>query len=272
MLSNNPILTCYTRESFNSGWASGSSQHGGSEAKRRSGYVPPYMRSRITPDVRRRLDDEWVLLKEKLFGSSEGTAELSDDPKEKDESDDEASPDNPSNNMPSAESSCDPGLSEDSPYEGEWSDDERSDDGLLDDPSLNDEPPDNSSSQSHGFWECICDICSKVWDGIKIGFQKVFDAIKSACAWLWDIILSEAGSWVEKHLNNFLSMITQYIYGFQSVKLWGICPFGLSGLLEFIILFIECNELVNLERTICGGFNMSLIIKSNFPFHDRQKK
>ncbi|RAK89037.1 hypothetical protein BO79DRAFT_217743 [Aspergillus costaricaensis CBS 115574] len=193
---------------FNSGWASGSSQHGGSEAKRRSGYVPPYMRSCITPDVRRRLDDEWILLKEKLFGSSQGTAELSDDPKEKDKSDDEASPDNPSNNMPSAESSCDPGLSEGSPYEGECYDDEWSDDGLLDNESFNDESSNDSSSQNPGFWQYICDICSMVWDCIKTGFQKVFGSIKSACSWLWDI-LYEAGSWVKEHLDNFLSTITQ---------------------------------------------------------------
>ncbi|OJZ84429.1 hypothetical protein ASPFODRAFT_720696 [Aspergillus luchuensis CBS 106.47] len=179
MLSNNPILTCYTREPFNSGWASRSSQHGGSEAKRRSGYDPPYMRSRITPDMRRKLDDQWILLKEKLFGSSEGTAELSHDPKEEDKSDDEASHDNPSNNMPSAEPLSDPGLSEDSPYEGECSDDERSDDGLLDDPSFNDESSNNN------------------------------------------------------------------IWGVQSVKLWEIRPFGMNELLEFLILFIECNDLLH---------------------------
>ncbi|RAH53004.1 hypothetical protein BO85DRAFT_463268 [Aspergillus piperis CBS 112811] len=170
------------------------------------------MRSRITPDMRRKLDDQWILLKEKLFGSSEGMAELSDDPKEEDKSDDEASPDNQTNNMPSAEPFSDPGLSEDSPYEGECSDDERSDDGLLGDPSFDDELSDNSSSQSHGFWQYICDICSKVWDGIKTGFQKVFDAIKSACALLRDI-LCEAGSWVKEHLDNFLSKITQILVG-----------------------------------------------------------
>lgn len=47
-----------------------------------------------------------------------------------------------------------------------------------------------------------------VWDGIKTGFQKVFDSIKSACSWLWGI-LSETGSWVKEHLDNFLSTITQ---------------------------------------------------------------
>lgn len=151
-------------------------------------------------------------MKEKLFVSSEGTAELSDDPKEEDKSDDEACHDNPSNNMPSVEPLSDPGLPEDSPYEGECSDDERSDDGLLDDPSFNDESSNNSSSQSHGFWQYICDICSKVWDGIKTGFQKVFDEIKSTCALLWDI-LCEAGSWVKEHLDNFLSKITQIFLG-----------------------------------------------------------
>ncbi|PYH72714.1 uncharacterized protein BO88DRAFT_411618 [Aspergillus vadensis CBS 113365] len=212
MLSNNAILTCDTRDPFNSGWASGSSQHGGSEAKRRSGYVPPYMRSRITPDMRRQLDQEWILLKEQLFGSPDGTAECSDNPKEENTSNDEARPDDTSNGTPAADLLFDPGLYEDSACEGEWSDDERSDDGLLDDPSFNDESSNDSSSQNHGFWQYICDICSKVWDGIKTGFQKVFDEINSACACLWDI-LYEAGSWVKEHLDDFLSKIMQIFMG-----------------------------------------------------------
>lgn len=154
------------------------------------------------------MDQEWILLKEQLFGSPDGTAECSDNPKEEDTSNDEARPDDASNGTPSS----DPGLYEDSACEGECSDDERSDDGLLDDPSCDVESSNDSSSQNHGFWQYICNICSKVWDSIKTGFQKVFDSIKSACSWLWDI-LSEAGSWVKEHLDNFLSKITQIFMG-----------------------------------------------------------
>ncbi|KAI2830549.1 hypothetical protein CBS147343_10413 [Aspergillus niger] len=176
-----------------SGWASGSSQHEDSKLRKRNTHVPPLGCSLITPDMRRRMEEEWILLKGKLFGSSENMWEHSDDPKEEDSSNGDPYPDE---------------SSEDGARDEEWSDSERSDEGLLDNESFDDEPSNDSSPQGQGFWQYICNVCSQVWDGIKTEFREVFDAIKSTFSWLWDI-LGGVGSWIKEHLDNFISRITQ---------------------------------------------------------------
>lgn len=180
-----------------SGWASGSSRHEGSKPRKRNKDVPPPGLSRITPDMRKRMEEEWILLKEKLFGSSKDTWEHSDGSKEEDLSNDDLYPDE---------------SSEDRARHEEWSDNERSDEGLLDNESFDDEPSNDSSPQDQGIWQYICNVCSQVWDGIQTGFRKVFDAIKSTFSWLWDI-LGGVGSWINEHLHNFVSRITQIFMG-----------------------------------------------------------
>ncbi|CAK41993.1 hypothetical protein An14g02820 [Aspergillus niger] len=124
-----------------SGWASGSSRHEGSKPRKRNKDVPPLGLSRITPDMRKRMEEEWILLKGKLFGSFEDTWEHPDGPKEEDSYNDDPYPDE---------------SSEEGAHDEEWSDNERSEEGLLDNDSFDDEPSNDSSPQDQGFWQYIC--------------------------------------------------------------------------------------------------------------------